>query len=204
MARRRWNLDIVDQIMKGNNPFIQVGYTPASRKRKGGETWTDSKGKKWQQKDGRKVQLSSTETPLLDALNALSKCSDCGTNIRTYGNRLDHKVFPKTGKCYDCLEQEELIYRTNGKWESYEKMKLLKNKRSQLKNFKEKVLEAIEFLKNESGKIRESLPDGTEITFTGKSNPQWLPDAEADLVKVEFSLEEINKEIELFELELSK
>lgn len=204
MARRRWNLDIIDQVMKGNNPFIQVGYTPASRKRKNGDVWEDSKGKKWQQKDGRKVSLSSMETPLLDALNTLSKCSDCGMNIRVYGNRLDHKVFPKTGKCYDCLEQEELIYRTNGKWESYEKMKVLKNKRGQLKNFKEKVLESIVFLNNETGKIRESLPDGTELTFTGKSNPQWLVDAELDLVKVNIALAEINKNIEEFELELAK
>lgn len=203
MARRRWNIDTIKQVVDGENPFIQVGYTAESNnKRKDGETWKDSKGRRWERKGGKNVKLSSMDTPMIDAINTASKCSVCGMNVRVFGNKLDMKVFPKTQKCYDCLEQEEMIYRVTGKWESYEKMKILKNKRGALMNFKEKVLESIHFLKNETGKIRESLPDGTEIVFSGKSNPAWLGDAERDLLKVNDALKEIDEEIDGLETEL--
>jgi hypothetical protein len=204
MARRKWNIETIKQVVDGENPFIQVGYTAAAKKRKEGESWEDSKGKKWQRKGGHNIRLSSSDTPMIDAINSASKCSVCGMNVRVFGNKLDKKVFPKTQKCYDCLEGEEMIYRLTGKWESYEQLKLLKNKRSVLNNFRDKVLESLDFLKNETGKIRESLPNGEEIIFSGKSNPQWLKDAEEDLIKVDRELEIANKNIEEFELKLGK
>lgn len=202
MARRKWNLETIQQVVDGENPFIQVGYTAASAERKEGEIWEDKSGRKFQRKKGRDVQIDSKNTPILDAINSASKCSVCGMNVRNYGNKLDRKVFAKTNKCYECLELEEMTYRTNGKWEQYEKMKVLKNHRAALRDFKDKVLESIQFLESETGKIRESLPDGTEITFSGKSNPQWLIDAREDLEKVTTELEKIETEITAFEEEL--
>lgn len=201
MARRKWNLDIIEQILDGDNPFIQSGYTPESAPRKDGETWEDSKGNKWQRKSGRNVKLSSKDTPIIDAINTASKCSRCGMNVRVYGTKLDKKVFPKTQLCYDCLESKEMEYRTLGKWGDYEKIKVLKNHRGALKDFKEKVLESIDFLSNETGKIVETV-EGKEITFSGKSNPQWLIDANEDLIKVNLELEKIDKEIDSVELTL--
>jgi|SRR5579862_657623 len=202
MARRKWNLETIQQVVDGENPFIQVGYTAASAERKEGEVWEDKSGRKFQRKNGRDVQINSKDTPILDAINSASKCSGCGMNVRNYGNRLDHKVFAKTNKCYECLELEEMTYRTNGKWEQYQKSKVLKNHRSALRDFKDKVLESIHFLENESGKISETLQDGTEIVFSGRSNPQWLIDAQEDLVKVTAELEKIEKEIADYEAEL--
>ena len=207
MARRKWNLKTIQEVVEGGNPFIQVGYTAESAKRKEGEKWEDSKGRKWQRKNGTNVKLNSCETPLLDAINSMSKCSKCGMNVRLYGDRLDKKVFPKTQMCYECLEAEELVYRTNGKWEEYQKIKILKNHRGALIDFRNKVLESIEFLSKETGKIKETIPTGDgkfeEIIFSGKSNPQWLEDAKADLVKVDLELEKIDKEIKDFELTLT-
>ena len=198
MARRKWNFDTIEQVLKGEQPFIQVGYTKKPKKkqkRKEGECWIDAKGNRWKRKDGVDV----SDTPLLDAINELSKCSVCGMNVRNYGNRLDKKVFPKTSKCYDCLEAEEMIYRATGKWDEYQRITILKNHRSALKDFREKVLESIHFIQNETGKIRETMADGTELTFTGKCNPEWLVDAQSDLVKVNEELQKIDKEIEDFE-----
>jgi len=203
MARRKWDLKTIEQVVDGENPFIQVGYTPESATKKEGETWKDSRGRKWQRKNGRNVQLNSCETPILDAINSASKCSKCGTNVRLYGDRLDQKVFPKTQMCYECLEAEEMLYRTNGKWSEYQQMKVLKNHRGALRDFREKVLEAIDFLSKETGKIRETMPDGKELTFSGKSNPQWLEDAKEDLIKVDAELQKIDKEIKDFELTLT-
>jgi hypothetical protein len=202
MSRRRWNIETIKQVVAGEQPFIQVGYEMANRKE--GEIWKDSKGKKWQKKNGYKVQISSNNTPLLDELNKVSKCSVCGTNVRAYGDKLDRKVFPKTGKCYDCLEAEEMILRATGKWESYEKMKLLKNKRGVLNEFKQKVIESINYLKNDSGKMGEIMSDGKLITWTGKCNPQWLIDAENDLIKVNEEIVKTDEEIAKFETELKK
>jgi len=204
MARRKWNLKIIEQVLDGENPFIQIGYTPASSTRKDGETWEDSKGKKWQRKDGRNVSLNSSDTPVLDAINSVSKCSKCGMNVRLYGDRLDKKIFPKTQMCYECLEAEEMIYRVTGKWEEYQQMKILKNHRGALKDFKDKVLESIEFLSKETGKIKETMPDGQELTFSGTSNPKWLIDAKLDLEKVNTELDRINKEIEGIESTIVK
>jgi hypothetical protein len=202
MARRRWNIETIKQVVAGEQPFIQVGYESSSRKE--GEIWKDSKGRKWQKKNGYKVQISSSDTPILDELNEASKCSICGTNVRAYGNKLDHKVFPKTGKCFDCLQDEEMILRATGKWESYEKMKILKYKRGVLKDFKEKVMESINYLKNDSGKIGEIMSDGKLMTWTGKCNSQWLTDAENDLIKVNTELIKTDEEIIKFETELKK
>ena len=121
-----------------------------------------------------------------------------------YGDRLDKKVFPKTGKCYNCLQIEEIGYRINGQWENYEKMKLLKNKRGALEDFKEKVVESIHFLKNDSGKMGDVLSNGEIMTWTGKCNPQWLKAAEKDLVKVNEELGKMDKEITTLELEIKK
>ena len=136
MARRRWNIETIKQVVAGEQPFIQIGYESDMSKRKEGEIWKDSKGRKWTKKNGYKTQISSSDTPIIDEINKLSKCSVCGTNIRAFGNKLDHKVFPKTGKCYDCLEAEEMILRATGKWGDYEQLKMLKNKRGLLEDFR--------------------------------------------------------------------
>jgi hypothetical protein len=204
MARRKWNYETIQQVLDGENPFIQVGYEPNISQRKEGEIWKDSRGNKWQKKNGYKVQLSSTDTPILDKLNELSRCSICGTNVRAYGDRLDQKVFPRTGKCYDCLQIEEMDYRINGQWKNYEKMKLLKNKQGVLEDFKEKVIDSINFLKNDSGKMGDVLSNGEIMTWTGKCNPQWLKAAEEDLIKVNGELEKMEKEITTLESELKK
>ena len=204
MARRRWNYDTIQQVLDGENPFKQFSMTPDIALRKEGEIWKDSKGNKWQKKNGYKVQISSTDTPILDKLNELSKCSVCGTNVRAYGDKLDKKTFSRTDKCYDCLVAEEIKYRINGQWENYEKMKVFRNKLGMLKEFKEKVIESINYLKNDSGKMGEVMSSGEVITWTGKCNPQWLKDAENDFVKVNTEIERMKKEIIDLESELEK
>jgi len=204
MARRKWNLETIQQVVNGENPFKQFSMTSEMSSRKEGEIWKDSKGHQWQKKNGCKVKTNSYHTPMIDEINKASKCSACGINVRVYGNRLDKKVFAKTGKCYECLQAEETILHITEKWDDYEKMKVLKNKNSILKEFKEKVLESIEFLKNDSGKISEVMSNGDLITFSGKANPQWLVDAEEDLVKVNGELEKTEKEIKKFESKLNK
>ena len=196
MARRKWTHETIKQVLDGENPFIQVGYDKAPVKRKEGEEWTDSKGKSWKMEGGAIVSVNKQMDSIREMIK--QKCSKCGQRMDFTTDRLDHKVFGKTGLCFDCLQAEEMIFRIDKpKWEAYQEKKMLSNKLGALRDFREKVLEAIDFLKNDNGKMGEVLATGEMVTFTGKSNPQWLIDAEKDLIKV-------NDEIRKMEEEYSK
>ena len=135
MSRRRWNIETIKQVVEGENPFYQSGYTgkEKQKKRKIGDEWTDKKGVIWRKTSDGKIRVNKQ----MDAIRELiqPKCSKCGARIDFSCDKLDKIVFPKTGKCYDCLESEEFMIRINGQWENYEKMKLIKNKQGSIKRF---------------------------------------------------------------------
>ena len=200
MARRKWTLETIGQVLDGEQPFIQVGYTPKPKKHKEGDTWTDVHGITWKQLNGARIQVNEKADLIRDSIKRI--CSKCGQNIDFSCDKLDEKVWPKTGLCFDCLQVEEFELRVLGKYEDYENMKLLKNKRGLLKDFREKVIEAIDFLRNDSGKMSQVMADGEVMTWTGKSNPQWLIDAENDLIKVNEELKKMDKEIAELEVKI--
>ena len=193
MARRRWNYETIQQVLDGENPFVQIGYTPKAKKRKNGEKWTDSKGRSWKKANGAIVSVNKQ----MDSIREMIKqvCSVCGQRLDFSGDKLDHKVFPKTGKCFDCLQAEEMLYRVNGTWDDYENLKILKYKLGMLRDFKQKVAESIEYLENDTGKTEDVLSTGEIVTFTGKCNPQWLVDARVDLIKADEEIKKIEGEI---------
>jgi len=197
MARRKYNIEIIKQLMDGENPFYQSGYGPKRIKRKEGEEWTDGKGKTWKIKSGAKISVNKQMDTIRNMLKRI--CTGCGQDMDFTYDRLDHKVFPKTGKCYKCLELEEFELRVSGKWEDYEKKKIMKNKLGMLKDFKEKVIETIDFLKNDTGKMEDVMSNGDIVTFRGKANPQWLMDAERDFIKVNEEIVKMENEISKFE-----
>lgn len=193
MARRRWNYETIQQVLDGENPFLQVGYAPKAKKRKDGEEWTDAKGRMWKKVNGAVVSVNKQMDLIRESIK--QKCSVCGARMDFSGDKLDHKVFPRTGKCWDCLQAEEMQYRVNGTWENYEKLKILKYKLGMLNDFKQKVAEAVDFLENDSGVMSLEMPTGELMTWTGKSNPQWLIDARADLVRAEDEIKKVTDEI---------
>ena len=97
-ATGKSNLDIVKDYVDGNRPFIQVGYDPNlnNSKRKEGEEWEDGQGNKWIWKNGTKRKVSKLGQIKID-----QRCSICNADMK-FGNYLDDRFFPKTGKCYDC------------------------------------------------------------------------------------------------------
>lgn len=198
MARRKWTYETIQQVMNGDNPFIQVGYTGKPVKRKVGDEWTDGKGITWRKTVDGKIQVNKQ----MDAIREMVKqvCSVCGQRIDFSCDKLDQKVFPKTGMCFDCLQVKEMELRLDQKkWEAYENKKVMSNKLGALKDFREKVIETINFLKNDTGKMGEVMSTGEIVTFTGKSNPQWLIDAETDLVKVNDEIKKMEDEISRLE-----
>ena len=58
MSKRRYNTEIIKQIVGGENPFVQIGYTPKIKKHKKGDEWTDVRGVVWKQMSGAKIRVN--------------------------------------------------------------------------------------------------------------------------------------------------
>ena len=118
-ATGKSNLDIVKDYVEGNRPFIQVGYDPNlnNSKRKEGEEWEDGQGNKWVWKNGSKRKVSKLGQIKID-----QRCSICNADMK-FGNYLDDRFFPKTGKCYDCAISFDSKLKSLGVYADYEKLK---------------------------------------------------------------------------------
>jgi hypothetical protein len=101
--------------------FVSFAQTESNRKREIGEVWTDSDGKKWEQKEFGRVRInenSDTFAEVREYLNKLNTCSakDCNT-IKV--SQADKKLISKTGYCAKCLAKKELQIKQDGLWEAY-------------------------------------------------------------------------------------
>lgn len=193
MARRKWTLETIQQVMAGEQPFIQVGYTGPSKRRKEGDSWEDGKGIKWTMKNGTIIRIN----PQADLIRELvkRKCSVCGFDIGMLGSRLDEKMYAKTGKCLDCQQAEETEMVCNGTFNKYTETKMLRNKLSTAKEFRKHTLETINYLKKDDCKIEMVHANGTMTTFMGAQNEKLLKEAEADLEKIDKLIVELEKEV---------
>ena len=146
MARRRWNIETIKQVVEGDKPFIQVGYTgkEGHEVRKEGDTWEDAKGIKWVRKHGANIQVNSQADSIRELVK--KKCSRCGFNISNWGNKLDDKSYAKTGLCLDCLQARDLEMQIAGTYDKFVENTILKNKISVAKEFKRNIEESIDFL----------------------------------------------------------
>lgn len=189
MARRRWKMEDIKAVVDGENPFIQSGYTPKYKKRKIGDEWQDKKGVTWKKTENGIVRVNKQ----MDAIRELVKarCKKCNMDIMLFGDKLDRKIHPKTGMCFNCLQEEEMIMRANGTFEKYQKMKMEKNRLAVLREFRQKVAESIDYLKKDDCKLSWVTPDGGVHTWTGAQNAELLKEAEADLIKADEEIKRV-------------
>ena len=187
MARRRWNIETIKQVVNGEQPFIQSGYTAPYKRRKVGDEWTDGKGKTWRK---TKSGIKSINKQM-DAIRELVKprCEVCNMDINLFGDKVDQKIFNRTRKCFSCLEIEEMTLKVTGKYDDYEAKKLFHNKLSLLKEFRKNVIDSISFLKKDDAKVEMVCSNGDIITWKGG------PDVEPILKEAEDDLIKANKEI---------
>lgn len=191
------NLDIVRSYLNGERAFIQVGYDAnmGLSQRKDGEEWEDNNGVKWVKKNGYKHRVSKKAQYVLE-----QHCSVCKADMK-WGDRLDQKIYPKTGKCYNCNIEFEGILKSRGLYNDYEKFKLINNELSMMKDFKCKVVDSIKFLENYT-------PQSKNPQFFNEdgSNEIWVDDTDRRqlvLKDLQEDLEKVNNGIELANLELS-
>ena len=193
-ATGKSNLDIVKDYVDGNRPFIQVGYDPNlnNSKRKEGEEWEDGQGNKWIWKNGTKRKVSKLGQIKID-----QRCSICNADMK-FGNYLDDKFFPKTGKCYDCTISFESKLKVLGAYADYERYKIYNSILSEMKDFKKNITDSMEYLeKNPEEKLQFFNDDGSQEFWTDDTTQiqKVLSDLKNDLKDVDENIAKANEEL---------
>ena len=193
-ASGKSNIDIVKDYVDGNRPFVQVGYDPNlnNSKRKENEEWEDGQGNKWIWKNGSKRKVSK-----LSNIKIEQKCSICNADMK-FGNYLDDRFYPKTGKCYDCSISFDSKLKTLGVYADYERYKIYNSLLSEMKDFKKNIIESIEYLeKNTDQKLQFFNDDGSQEFWTDDTDKvqKVLSDLKKDLQDVEDNIKKANEEL---------
>ena len=157
------NLQKVSDMLDGTyGGKIQSGYTPTEEKHEIGDTWTDSDGKKWEQKNGYRINI----TKLANA-GIAEQCSDCECYIT---KPWDKEIFKFNDRCYYCQIDFEAELKTSGKFDEWKKKQDERIKEDYIKKFEEENKEFVKELENLenpfSKKIANALANGNvEMTI---------------------------------------
>ena len=158
----------------------------AEQKREVGETWVDSDGKEWEQKDGFKIN----KTKMDDVRAYLDKISNCASDkCETIKySKADKKAIVKTGMCITCLAKFETQLRIDGTFPFYEDYKISRNQLAYIRDLKMRFEDALVGVTKQFEFVNE---DGS------MSNWQW----DIDLEKVKEDLQkDIDSSYEAIEL----
>ena len=186
------NIDIVKNYLSGTRPFLQIGYTDDLKERKDGEMWQSANGQTWIFKDGVKKAISKP-TKFIDLVRL--QCGDCKKNMKLFNNRLDDKIFPKTGRCIDCQIKFEDNLKRLGKYDVYEKLKIFNNQKSFCVSLKDKLEETIRYLENSDNKIKYMNEDGSQEYWTDTNREKILDGARKELKECLQALDDINQRL---------
>ena len=130
------NIKAVKEMIAGNHRTQTkntVGFDEQKEfvKREVGEQWTDNDGNIWEQKKGYKVKLGKL-SELRDSLKDFPNCKEgCTSHMNPTRNDLRMKVIH--GMCLDCVVEMEHSLKMEGKYEEYERSKILENAKAWLK-----------------------------------------------------------------------
>jgi len=133
-------------------------------RREVGDTWTDDKGQKWEQRNGYKVKVGK----LSELREELKKFPNCKDGCESYldPGQADLKMKAIHGMCLNCVVSMEHELQLKGEYEEYERKKLLSNAEAWLKQAeveKEILKKALKAsFVNEDGSIEEWGGEMTE------------------------------------------
>ena len=191
MSRRRWKMEDIKTVVEGENPFKQFGYDVAEpHKRKVGEKWTDARGKTWEQRNGYRAIVNEKADSIRELVR--QRCSLCKKDIR-WGTRLDKQFFPKSDMCYDCTIDHDTMLRLSGKWENYEKRKVISYQLSYLRDIRSQIQESIDYLSSTDGKMHFVDEMGGIETWTNTQIDVLLSGAKGDYEKLTKDIEDTQK-----------
>jgi hypothetical protein len=107
-----------------------------------------------------------------------------------WGNRLDKQFFDKSGMCYNCTIDHDTMLRITGRWDGYEKKKVLSSHLSYLKDIHSQIKESIDFLNTTDGKLRFVNEMGNVETWTNTQVDTLLSGAKSDYEKISNDIKE--------------
>ena len=162
MSKKLKNVKAVREMIAGTHKTqtktnVSFGEKKTFVKREVGDRWTDDNGNVWEQKKGYKVKLGK----LSELRQNLNKFPNCKKEICTCTNPKRNDIKMKTihGMCFDCVIEMEHKLKIEGKYEEYEREKILANMKSWLKGAeveKEALKTALKAkFVNEDGSIEE-------------------------------------------------
>jgi len=142
MAKHSKNLQKVQDMLDGKSTRkIQSGYIPTEETHKVGDTWTDSDGKKWEQKNGYRTNITKLATRgIVD-----HKCSVCEKYIV---KPWDKEIFKFNDRCYYCQIDFEAELKGTGKYDEWKEEQDKRIKEDYIKKFEEDNAELVKELEN--------------------------------------------------------
>lgn len=142
----------------------QIGYETSSEvEHKEGDIW-ESGGKTWTIEDGLKVSVSKLQKARSYIKMPLT-CPNCGKAMNT---RLDEKMYPIHGMCFDCVTKFEDDLKRAGLYKEYEKQMMSKN----IGKFVEDLKARIQAMREDT-EVKITTDEGT-VENWGKASTQVI------------------------------
>ena len=134
MSTKLQNMRAVRQMLDGTHKTqssTTVGFAGNEKanepKRQIGDVWKDEKGEEWEQRAGFKIKKGKLDE-IRQIINANKMPAECPKCHEPMTKRLDAKFWKLENQCLDCHVDFEHQLRIEGKYEQYEKDRILKNK----------------------------------------------------------------------------
>ena len=190
---------LVDMVMSGGeykkDTFVSFSDTKENIKRNIGDTWEDSDGNLWEQKEFGKVKkskLTDTMSEVRQYLQQMSTCKADDCDVVGKYSGADKKLISKTGYCAGCLARRELQIRLDGLWKEYEVYKLATNMLADGKEVLAKLQQAYDDAKQEYEYVNE---DGTLEKWAMERDVEELKaEILVDITETKEKLERIEEE----------
>ena len=156
-------------IVSGNTADrtrVQAGYQKQTAEYGEGDIWEES-GKTWTIKNGIK-QTVTKHDKLREMVNMPLKCPECERAMKT--TKLNKKMWPIHGKCFDCVVEYETHLKATGKYDPYAKNLMNANKDSFVNDYEQ----AVEAYINDTGDTFMSEAGDLENWSKAKLNPEVI------------------------------
>lgn len=158
-----------------------------------GDTWTDSDGSKWEQKEFGRMKtsaMSDTMSEVRDYLKSLTTCKSPNCTTIKYGPT-DKKLISKTGYCSTCLAKLEFPIKMDGMWEAYETYRINSNMIDHATDILANLKQAHSDVKQEYEYVNN---DGRRETWTMERPAEELKaEIMSDILNIETELDELVK-----------
>ena len=163
-----------------------------------GDRWYDEDGKVWEMGMGGPMRV-----PKFQSFRMPMFCPECK---KIMNGKFDGKFWRLEEHCFECHQREEQTMRINGTFEIYEKRKILENKKSWLRDarqrfeeFKKTIGTDTQHVINSQGQISQWYS-----SLSDEKQDEIIERSESFLEEFEQEIQEGWKELEAMKAELSE